>query len=63
MLMVNNSGETIQLNVEWNGVIFDCPNFILREGQTFGEAARLSECMCELHRKLRTEESEQDLDT
>jgi hypothetical protein len=35
------------------GKTLDCPNLIVRPGQTFGEAANLSTCMCGLCRILR----------
>jgi hypothetical protein len=37
---------------EWNG-IKSCPGFTVREGQTLGEAARLSQCDCEFCRMAR----------
>ena len=60
MLFITRSGETLPLDVDWNGVK-SCPGFMLREGQTFGEAARLSRCNCEFCRMLRTKDTAEDL--
>ncbi len=60
MPFITRSGETKPFDVDWNG-IKSCPNFTIREGQTFGEAACLSECNCEFHRMLRNEDISGDL--
>jgi hypothetical protein len=62
MLFIAKSGEIIPLTVDWNG-IKDCPTFTVREDQTFGEAAHLSECNCEFHRMCRSEDISGDLDS
>jgi hypothetical protein len=62
MPFVTAIGERRPLDVDWNGVK-SCPDFTIREGQTFGEAARLSDCNCEFHRMLRSDDESEDLDS
>ena len=61
MFVIWDSGETVEMEVTWNDYKC-CPNLIVREGQTFGEAARLSGCICEACRSLGSEEPVVDLD-
>jgi hypothetical protein len=55
MPFIAKSGEAVPFDVDWNG-IKSCPGFTIRDGQTFGEAARLSTCSCEFCRRLRSED-------
>jgi hypothetical protein len=59
MPFITKSGETVPFDVDWNG-IKSCPGFTIRDGQTLGEAARLSTCSCEFHRMLRSEDESED---
>ena len=61
MLFITNRNEEISLEINWNGVK-SCPSFVINEGQTFGEAARLSGCSCEFCRMCRSEDTTEDLD-
>lgn len=62
MKLISKSGEIVPLAVDWNG-IKSCPDFTIREGQTFGEAARLSQYNCEFCRMCRSEDTAEGLDS
>jgi hypothetical protein len=49
------TGESLALEITWNGVD-SCPDFLAIEGLSLGQAAHLSSCNCDFHRKLRSEE-------
>ena len=49
------NGHILPLEVEWEG-IKSCQDFLAIEGMTLEQAAHLSMCNCELHRRLRSEE-------
>lgn len=59
MPFITKSGETRPLDLDWNGVK-SCPDFAIRDGQTFGEAAPFSGCNCEFCCICRSEDAAED---
>jgi hypothetical protein len=62
MSFVTADGRALPLEIEWNGVR-SCLAFQAIEGFTLGQAAHLSSCSCEFHRKLRSDEESEAQNT